>query len=83
VTAALALLRFGWRCGFPLAAAAGLVRTALSEYPKLRAKLGLASYDEQEMIALLAEASFAAERGHPNLGHDQARMAFLATPVRA
>jgi hypothetical protein len=79
VTDALALLRFGWQGGFMLAAAFGLLRTAFSEYRKLRAELGLASYDEKEMIALLAEAGFKAERRRPNLGHNQARLAFVAT----
>ncbi|MFI5014322.1 MAG: class I SAM-dependent methyltransferase [Hyphomicrobiales bacterium] len=76
---ALALLRFGWQGGFLFAALGGLARTALSDYRKLRAELGLATYDEHEMIALLGEAGFKAERRHPNLGHNQARMAFLAT----
>jgi SAM-dependent methyltransferase len=80
LTDAMALLRFGWRGGFLFAAAAGLLRTAFSDYRRLRAELGLASYDEKEMIALLAEAGFKAKRHHPNLGHNQTRMAFLATP---
>jgi SAM-dependent methyltransferase len=78
---ALALLRFGWRGGFLIAAFAGLARTAASDYRKLRAELGFASYDEAEVLALLTEAGFSARRHHPNLGHNQARMAFLATPV--
>lgn len=77
---ALALLRFGWQGGFLLAAAGGLVRTVLSDYRRLRAELGLASYEEKELISLLAEAGFKAARRYPNLGHNQARMAFLATP---
>jgi SAM-dependent methyltransferase len=80
LTDALALLRFGWQAGFLLAAMGGLVRTALSDYRKLRAELGLASYEEKEMIAPLAEAGFVARRRYPNLGHNQARMAFLAKP---
>jgi SAM-dependent methyltransferase len=80
VTDALALLRFGWRGGFLLAAFGGLARTAVSDYRKLRAELGLASYEEREMIALLADAGFKAQRRYPNLGHNQARMAFLAAP---
>ena len=81
VTDATALLRFGWRGGFLFAALGGLARTALSDYRKLRAELGFASYDEAEALALLAEAGFSARRHRPNLGHNQARMAFLATPV--
>jgi SAM-dependent methyltransferase len=79
-TDALALLRFGAQGGFLFAALGGLARTALSDYRKLRAELGLATYDEGEMIALLAEAGFEARRRRPNLGHNRARMAFLATP---
>ncbi|MBV9516933.1 MAG: class I SAM-dependent methyltransferase [Hyphomicrobiales bacterium] len=81
MTDAAALLRFGWRGGFLIAALGGLARTAFSDYRKLRAELGFASYDEPEVLALLAEAGFSARRHHPNLGHNQARMAFLAAPV--
>jgi SAM-dependent methyltransferase len=81
VADALALLRFGWRGGFLIAALAGLGRTALSDYRKLRAELGFASYDEAEVLALLSEAGFSARRHKPNLGHNQARMAFLAAPL--
>ncbi|MBV8765668.1 MAG: class I SAM-dependent methyltransferase [Hyphomicrobiales bacterium] len=81
MTDALALLRFGWRGGFLLAALAGLARTAVSDYRKLRAELGFASYDETQMLALLSEAGFSARRQIPNFGHNQARMAFLAKPV--
>ena len=81
VSDALALLHFGWRGGFLVAAFAGLARTAASDYRKLRAERGFASYDEAEVLALLAEAGFSARRHHPNLGHNQARMAFLAAPA--
>ncbi|MBV9569077.1 MAG: class I SAM-dependent methyltransferase [Hyphomicrobiales bacterium] len=81
VTDAVAVLRFGWRGGFLIAALGGLARTALSDYRKLRAELGFASYDEPELLALLSEAGFSARRHYPNLGHNQARMAFLAAPV--
>ena len=81
VTDALALLGFGWRGGFLVTALAGLFRTAVSDYRKLRAELGFASYGEAEMLALLTEAGFSARRHHPNFGHNQARMAFVATPA--
>lgn len=76
-----ALLSYGWRGGFLLAAVGGLVRTALSDYAALRRRLGLARYGESEMLALLREAGFAAERRDSNLGHNQARMAFEARPL--
>jgi hypothetical protein len=81
VTDALALLTFGWRGGFFIAAVAGLARTAISDYGRLRNELGFASYDEAEVLALLTEAGFSPQRHRPNLGHNQTRMAFLATPA--
>lgn len=79
VTDAAALLRFGYEGGFLLAAGAGLVRTALSDYRKLRAELGLSTYDENAMLTILENAGFDAERRRPNIGHNQARMCFVAT----
>ncbi|MFO1147906.1 MAG: class I SAM-dependent methyltransferase [Alsobacter sp.] len=78
VTDASALLRFGWEGGFLLASLGGLVRTALSDYRKLRQELGLTTYGEEDMIALLQACGFEAHRRIPNIGHNQARMTFLA-----
>jgi SAM-dependent methyltransferase len=79
VTDAGALLGFAAARGFLLAAAIGLVRTALSSYRRLRSELGLARYGEQEMIDKLAAAGFSAKRAHYNIGHNAARMTFVAT----
>jgi SAM-dependent methyltransferase len=76
-TDALALLQFGWQGGFVLPAILGLVRTALSDYRKLRADLGLTSYDEAEMLELIERTGLTARRLEKNLGHNQARMAFV------
>jgi SAM-dependent methyltransferase len=81
VTDAAALLSFAWKGGFLGVAVVGLARTAVSEYRRLRDELGLAQYEEAEMIELLAEAGFAAERLPENIGHNQARMAFRARPL--
>ena len=81
VTDAAALLSFAWKGGFLGAAAVGLARTAVSEYRRLRDELGLAQYDEAEMIEILGDAGFSAERLPQNLGHNQARMAFRARPL--
>lgn len=78
MTDALALLKLAATHGFLLAALGGLVRTALSDYSRIRAELGLSHYSESEMLTLLAGAGFTAVRHHPNLGHNQARMAFIA-----
>ena len=77
---ALALLRFGGANGFFLAGVWGLVRTLLSDYWRLRAKLGLTRYPERAMIEKLEAAGFTAERAPANIGHNQARMAFYAKP---
>ncbi len=78
LTDAVALLSFAWREGFTLAAAAGLVRTLFSDYRKVRAELGLQQYEAETIVSLLKAAGFSARRHHPNLGHNQARMAFIA-----
>jgi len=77
---ALALLHFGWREGFFLAAIAGLFRTALSDYSKLRKDNGLSRYSEDEMRSKLERAGFHAKRSVPNIGHLQTRMTFIAVP---
>jgi SAM-dependent methyltransferase len=75
---ALSLLRFAANNGFLTAAFIGLVKTTLSDYRKLRAELGLTTYDEAEILKLLSEAGYDAARLRPNLGHNQGRMAFRA-----
>ncbi|MBS7697816.1 MULTISPECIES: class I SAM-dependent methyltransferase [unclassified Chelatococcus] len=75
-----ALLGFGWTGGFLGAACLGLVRTALSDYRKLRGQLGLTHYSEGEIIAALAAAGFSARRQRPNIGHNQDRMLIIAEP---
>jgi SAM-dependent methyltransferase len=78
MTDALALLHFAWSGGFLWGALTGLVRTALSDYGRIRKELGFSMYSEVEFIALLARHGFAAERVHPNFCHNQARMTFSA-----
>ena len=80
VSEAVSLLRFAAQEGFFFAAVLGLVRTALSNYAQLRSTLGLAHYDEGAMIARLATAGFAAKRAAENIGHNPARMTFVARP---
>lgn len=82
VTDALALLSFAWRGGFLVRALVGLARTATSDYRSLREEIGLQQYDEAELVALLNDEGYEAERLPANLGHNQARMAFLARPDR-
>jgi SAM-dependent methyltransferase len=79
-TDALALLRFGAANGFFIAAVIGLVRTVLSDYWRLRTRYGLTRYGEAAMTEKLAAAGFVAQRTAHNIGHNQARMAFMARP---
>jgi SAM-dependent methyltransferase len=73
-----ALLRFAAANGFFLAALGGIARTLFSDYRHLRARLGLTRYSEAVMAEKLAVAGFTAKRRPTNIGHNQARMAFIA-----
>jgi len=75
-----ALLKLGAQNGFFMASFAGLARTFFSDYRKTRAALGLAHYSEADMRAILTAAGYDARRRPENLGHNQARLAFLAVP---
>jgi SAM-dependent methyltransferase len=81
VTDAMALVRFAAANGFLGAALVGLARTVASDYWRLRSHLGLTRYDEEAIIAKLAAAGFAARRAPGNIGHNPARMTFLAQPA--
>lgn len=78
---AAALLSFAWKGGFLVGALAGLARTAVSDYRRLRAELGLTHYAADEMVDILRGRGFTAERRPANLGHNQARMTFVARPT--
>jgi SAM-dependent methyltransferase len=80
LTDALALLRFAWSGGFLGAAFFGLVRTAFSDYGKVRSEIGFAMYREGEFLSLLRAHGYDdAERIQPNFGHNQTRMTFRGT----
>jgi ubiquinone/menaquinone biosynthesis C-methylase UbiE len=74
----IALLKFAAKHGFLKDALIGLVRTALSDYRQVRAKIGLQHYGEAEMIQKLTTAGFAASRAQVNIGHNPSRMTFVA-----
>jgi 2-polyprenyl-3-methyl-5-hydroxy-6-metoxy-1,4-benzoquinol methylase len=76
---AAALLSFGFKSGFFIAAVYGLLRTFFSEYRGLLLKFGLRRYDEAEILAILRAAGFVAQRRHLNIGHNQGRMTFVAS----
>lgn len=79
---AAALIRFAAANGFLGAALTGLVRTFVSDYWRLRSHLGLTRYGEAEVMQKLAAAGFSARRAPANIGHNPARMTFLATAAR-
>jgi SAM-dependent methyltransferase len=81
VTDARALLSFAWRGGFLRSALLGLARTAFSEYRRIREEIGLSQYSDEEMVEILDEAGFSTERAPRNLGHNPARMTFIARPA--
>ena len=74
----LALLRMAAAHGFIKDALVGLVRTSLSDYWQLRSKVGLQRYSEADVVAKLAKAGLTASRAPVNVGHNPARMTFLA-----
>jgi SAM-dependent methyltransferase len=75
---AMALLNYGTANGFLFAAIRGLLRTAVSDYTKLRSRLGITLYTEGEMLQKLEAAGFIATRAKANVGPNPARMTFLA-----
>ena len=75
-----ALLGFALRHGFLKDALVGLISTALSDYRHLRSRIGLQRYSEDEIMAKLKAAGFAAQRAHTNIGHNRWRMTFIARP---
>jgi SAM-dependent methyltransferase len=76
--AALALLRFGASNGFFWAAVGGLIRILVSDYFKIKGKIGLSHYEEADMLKKLREAGYEPARAPRNIGHNQQRMTFLA-----
>jgi SAM-dependent methyltransferase len=79
-TDAAALLRFAAANGFFFAAVAGLARTLMSNYWRLRTRFGLTRYGETAMMERLRTAGFTAHRAGKNIGHNQARAAYYARP---
>ncbi|MBN8981441.1 MAG: methyltransferase domain-containing protein [Rhizobiales bacterium] len=78
-TDVIALLKLAARNDFLTDALWGLARTALSDYWQLRQSIGLQRYSDSEIVAKLQAAGFAATRAPENVGHNPARMTFVAT----
>ncbi len=86
---AAALLRFANQHGFLVAAAGGLVRTALSDYRRKRSEYGLLQLDETEIVSLAREAealrrgAYEMRPGHNprHLPHHQLPKLFFGFPT--
>jgi SAM-dependent methyltransferase len=79
-TDAFTLLQFGRANGFFFAALWGLTRTLLSDYWRLRSRLGLTRYAQGAIIDKLGAAGFSTERAPANIGHHQERRTYYARP---
>lgn len=77
---AFALLRYASSNGFLVAAVAGLIRTVLSPYRRIRATLGITTYTEREITERIEQAGFRVERLPFNFEHQPARISFVAHP---
>jgi SAM-dependent methyltransferase len=75
-----ALLDFAVKGGFLMAAVAGLAATFFSDYRKLRSSIGLTRYAPEDVLTLLSAHGFEGARAAHNIGHNQHRMMFVATP---
>lgn len=78
ITDTKALLRFAWEGGFFIPALIGLVRTYFSDYRHLRTRFGLSTFTHSQIIDLLKNAGFEANRHAHNVGHNQNRMTYVA-----
>jgi SAM-dependent methyltransferase len=78
VTDTRALLSFAFSGGFLIAALVGLMKTAFSDYRRLRDNLGLSMYSTAQMETVLDKAGFVGIRQIENIGHNTARMTFEA-----
>jgi hypothetical protein len=54
------------------------VKSYFSDYRQIRQAVGFLQLDDSEVISELQKAGFEAERHRPNIGHNAARMTFLA-----
>lgn len=77
----VALLASAIRHGFLLAALRSLAVTLFSDYSRLRKDIGLSTYAEADLLAMLNAAGFSAERAPRNIGFHQGRRTYLARPI--
>jgi SAM-dependent methyltransferase len=75
---ALELIKFAAAAGFLLPALFGLARSYFSSYRRIRRRSGFLRFDEAEVLRLLRQHGFTAQRQPHNIGHNAQRMTFLA-----
>lgn len=76
-------LGFAVRHGFLVAALAGIVRMALSDYRQIRQQVGFTTYTPDELRAVLEEAGFSVERLERNIGPTPHRFTLVGRPPSA
>jgi SAM-dependent methyltransferase len=81
LTDSWALVEFAYKGGFLFAALRGLAATFFRRYRRMRGRIGLTTFAIPDMQRLLAMRGFEARRIEHNIGHNQARMTFLAKRV--
>jgi hypothetical protein len=75
------LLTLAWRHGFVAEALLALLATLFSDNRRLRARIGLSTYDNATFLALLASSGFAGEVSPRNFGENSARRSYVARPA--
>lgn len=75
------LLALAWRYGFATQALLALSATLFSDYRRLRARIGLSTYDDATFLARLSAAGFAGEASARNFGENPARRSYVARPA--
>lgn len=80
---ARALMSLAWRNGFAGEALLGLLATLFSDYRRLRARVGLATYDDATFLGILESTGFEGEVCARNLGENPGRRSYVARLRRA
>jgi SAM-dependent methyltransferase len=75
------LLALAWRHGFVAEALLALLATLFSDYRRLRARIGLSTYDDRTFLGLLGSSGFASEISPRNFGENAARRSYVARPA--
>ena len=72
------LLKLGYQHRFLHHVVTGLIRTFLSPYRTLRRSIGLTTYKDETLLAMLAKCGFLGRRASKNIGCNPYRTTYLA-----